>query len=181
MLLRWEKGSSIYFWMPTLKSIQRYWMSFFFFHFRLLAPVDRRGQHLRALSGSWISGMQPLLLDFQPAPLCPSLPQVPATASFCLDAKSIITLGIFLLHPSPPPPPSIKKSNSKSAGRRSEIFERHKPHGPRSGLASPHTSKCQLPFLPPPSHPVSPWCPGCHLDLALTSVSFLSSRATIFY
>lgn len=37
--------------------------------------------------------------------LCPSLPQVPAPASFCLVARSIISLGICLFHPFPPPPP----------------------------------------------------------------------------
>lgn len=91
-------------------------MSFFFFHFRLLAPVDRRGQHLRAFSGSCSSGTQPLLLGFQPVPLCPSLPQVPATASFCLVAKSIISLGICLFHPSLPlSPPSRNLIPSRQA------------------------------------------------------------------
>lgn len=37
--------------------------------------------------------------------LCPSLPQVPASASFCLVARSLISLGICLFHPFPPPPP----------------------------------------------------------------------------
>lgn len=77
---------------------------FFFFYFRLLSPVNRRG-HLRSLSTSLNSGTQPFILDLSDTPLCPSLPQVPATASFCLAARSTISLGICLFHLCPPPPP----------------------------------------------------------------------------
>lgn len=43
--------------------------------------------------------------------------------------------------------PSIKKPNSKLAGRRSEIFESCNFHCPHSDLASVHAAKCQLTFF----------------------------------
>lgn len=57
--------------------------------------------HLRALCSNWNSGTQPFMLDLQATLLCPCLPQVPATASFSLVARSIISPGICLFHPSP--------------------------------------------------------------------------------
>lgn len=113
-----------------------------------------------AISGRSVSssksGTQPVALDLLATPFCPSLLQVPAAASFCLVAKSVISLGICLFYPLPPFSPTIKKSKSKLAGRRSEIFESLSFHRPLLSLASVHSAKCQLTFLPPPSYPVSP-------------------------
>lgn len=74
-------------------------------------------------------------------------PRVAAAASLCPVARS----GISWQLPLPPLPSSrsIKKFNSKLAGRRSEIFESLNVYHLLSGLASVQTAKCQLIFLPP--------------------------------
>lgn len=75
-------------------------------------------------------------------------PRVAAAASLFPVARS----GISWQLPLPPLPSSrsIKKFNSKLAGRRSEIFESLRVYHLHSGLASAQTVKCQLISLPVP-------------------------------
>lgn len=100
-----ERQLNTSFWMLTLKIYPKILnFTIFFFYFRLLSPVDDRRGHLRLLSTILDSGTQPFVLDSPDTPLWPSLPQVPATASFCLAARSTVSLGVCLFHLFPPPP-----------------------------------------------------------------------------
>lgn len=73
-------------------------------------------------------------------------PQVTAASSLCPAARSAISRQL----PLPPLPSSgsIKKFNTKLAGRRSEIFESLNVCCLLSGLDSARTAKCPLIFLP---------------------------------
>ena len=155
---------------------------FSFFHistdyFLLSTEEATSGPPLTADTGTPSFG-----LDLRATPLCPALPGMPATASFCLVSRSIISPGICLLHPfHPPPPPSRNLIPSWQAeGQKSLKAAVSISHARGSPLA--HSAKCQLTALPPRSHPASLPCPGCHLNLALTSASlpFLSSRAILY-
>ena len=115
--------------------------------YRLFSPVNRRG-HLGLSSNSWrwrsVLWLRPMS--------CTTLPRSAwgASHSILLSGFQVNNLSWHLpISPLPSSSPSIKKFNSKLAGRRSEIFEGHNFPHPRSGLAS--CTFCQMPTYCSPS------------------------------
>lgn len=145
-----ESQMNTSFWMPTLKSIYPKILNvttFSLFQTLFSCRQKRPPQATLYQLKPWPSALCVRPTSYTTLSLSPSS----ASHSILLSGCQVNNLSWHL--PFPPLPssfPSTKKSNSKLAGRRSEIFESRHFHCPHSGLASAHAAKYQLTVLPPP-------------------------------